>query len=152
MPARNSNGVESRLAAAPPSRLMPPKRESDRLLERVRTFIHVNVRGRLDGQANRPANATAAPGGPITSFAHDAKRGRPVQLGNDAYLGWREHCTRVTLAYRSWVDADWSKAEQAWEAYEDALALEEIAASRYAERAARVERVGLLSLDPATRR
>jgi hypothetical protein len=75
----------------------------------------------------------------IARFAHDAERRRPVQLANDAYREWREHCGRVTRAYGSWANADSSESDQAWEAYEDALALEEIAAARYTARAARVE-------------
>jgi hypothetical protein len=100
---------------------------------------------------DRHADPAAATGGSIMRAAHDATRRRPVQLANDAYLEWRERCARVTRAYGCWADAASSGSEQAWEAYEDALALEKIAAARYVERAARVERVGLPDLNPMTR-
>jgi hypothetical protein len=83
------------------------------------------------------------------SFPRDARRRRLVQLANDAYREWREHCAQLTRAYACWADTDSSKSAQAWEAYEDAFALEGIAAEWYAARAASV---GLLDLDPMTRR
>jgi hypothetical protein len=150
MPAHNRSAVETALASAPPSRLMAPKRESDRLLERFRTLTHLNSRGGLDRGVNGRANPTTVTGASITSCAHDARQLRLVRLANDAYREWRGHCAQLTRAFRCWVDADSSRAEQAWEAYEDALALEEIAAARYAERAARVESAGRLDLDPIT--
>jgi hypothetical protein len=99
-----------------------------------------------------PAQKTAVAGGSIISFPRDARRRRLVQLANDAYREWRQHCAQLTHAYGCWADADSSSSERAWEAYEDALALEEIAAARYAARAARVESVGNLGLDLVRRR
>jgi hypothetical protein len=152
MPAQSRSAVKSRLAAAPPTRLMPQKRDSDRLLERLRTLVGANTGGSLDRLGDRCANLTADTRGSITRFPHDASRRRLVQLANDAYREWREHCSQLTHAYGCWADADSSKSEQAWEAYEDALALEEIAAARYAARAALVESVGPGDVDTMTYR
>lgn len=138
MPAQNRSTVDGRLAVPPQSRLIPLKRESDHLLERLRKLIR-----------DRRAKPTAVTGGSLMSFPHGARRRRLVQLANDAYREWREHCAQLTRAYGCWADGDSSNSEQAWEAYEDALALEEIAAERYAARAASV---GLLNLDPMMRR
>jgi hypothetical protein len=152
MPAQKRRAVESRLAEAPSARLVPSKRESARRLGRLRALIRADTRCSLDRREDRRANPMAVTGGSIIGFPHDAGRRRLVQLANDAYREWRQHCARLTRAYGCWADADSSKAEQAWEAYEDALALEEIAAARYAARAARVESVGVPGLDLGWRR
>ena len=63
-----------------------------------------------------PAQKTAVAGGSIISFPRDARRRRLVQLANDAYREWRQHCAQLTHAYGCWADADSSSSERAWEA------------------------------------
>src|SRR6478609_7393482 len=75
------------------------------------------------------------------SVIAQAQRRRMVDETMDAYVEWREECTRVWDAYRSWVSATRADSSLAFLAYLAALAREERASEVYADRISRLEQL-----------
>jgi hypothetical protein len=76
------------------------------------------------------------------------KRRKLVNETMNAYLGWREQCGAVWIAYSRWSAAPPSDAELWHAAYSTALDREERAAERYAKLARRVGDLVAADLEP----